>query len=455
MSTPEWDSLTEQLREDSDPKVRRIACQKLAATRDPAVIPFLRNAYIQDDDEKVRETARRALVMFKAMHEGKSLRRFPLSERVLTLALGGLAGLFVISLVLNGLFLVLDRDDDDESVERIEQTTPSIRSDLVERIQDTLREADTLAASLRGEIAAYNDTGRVACPLPYQVPPPLQLAEIDNYTYPDLEIVAARLDVTLTPLQTALVLLQSACSDPDTQTEKVLQTATKLDQVEAQLNDVRSLLSNAITNPAPTVGPTITPLPTRTFTPEPTATPVPASATAPPTATVPATDTPMPTLTPSLTPSPTMTVSPTPTLPFPDLDYPDILRNLSRRYIVLGDLQNTYGTGMVNQWQQAQESGQTSTSYCQLSEWPAPFSLSAQQIALLQAPDVADPQLEDAVRLQQEGLDLAYQARTIYERDCYALTLAASAQQGIALAQEAQEKLAESQSLTDAIRARP
>lgn len=454
MSTPEWDSLTEQLREDSDPKVRRKACQQLAATRDPAVIPFLRNAYIQDDDEKVREAARRALVMFKALHEGKSLRRFPVGERVLTLALGGLAALFVISLVLNGLFLVLDRNDDD-SADRIEQTTPSSRSDLVDRIQGTLGDADALTASLRGEITAYNDTGRVACPITHEVPPPLQLAEIDNYTYPDLEIVAARLDLTLTPLQTALVLLQSACGDPDTQTEKVLQTATKLDQVEAQLKDVRSLLNVAITNPAPTVGPTVTPLPTWTFTPEPTATPVPASATVPPTVTAPATNTPMPTLTPTVTPSPTVTLSPTPTLPFPNLDYPDILRNLSRRYIVLGDLQNSYGTGMIDQWQKALESGQTSTSYCQLSEWPAAFSLSAQQIALLQAPDVADPQLENAVRLQQEGLDLAVQARALYQRDCYGLNLAASAQEGIALAQQAQEKLTESQSLTDAIRARP
>ncbi len=454
MSIPEWDSLTEQLREDPDPKVRRRACQKLAATRDPAVIPFLRNAYIQDDDEKVRDAARRALTQFKAIHEGKALRRFPVSDRVLRIMLGGLAALFVVSLVLNGLILVLGNDED-STPKAVEQTIPTSRDELVTRIQDTLRAAKTLDASLRGEITTYNDTGRVACPLTYAIPAPLQLVEIDNYTYPDLEIVAARLDLTLTPLQTALVLLQSACGDPATQTEKVLLSAAKLDQVEGQLKDVGQLLQRAITNPAPTVGPTVTPLPTRTFTPTPTETPVPASATVPPTVTVPATDTPMPTFTPTVTPSPTLTMTPTPTLPFPGLDYPDILSNLSRRYIVLGDLQNPYGTGMIDQWQKAQESGQSSASYCHPVEWPASFALTSQQIALLQAPDVADPQLEDAVRLQQEGIDLAFQARAIYERDCYALNLASSAQQGIALAQEALDKLTQSQYLTDAIRARP
>jgi hypothetical protein len=67
MNQTKWEIWTEQLLNSADPKARRKACQKLAATRDPAVIPFLRRAYLEDDDESVRDAARDALAYFKAV----------------------------------------------------------------------------------------------------------------------------------------------------------------------------------------------------------------------------------------------------------------------------------------------------------------------------------------------------------------------------------------------------
>jgi len=458
MSESNRDALIHQLRDDPDPKVRLRACQRLAATRDPAVIPLLRAAYINDDDERVRETAGDALAIFKALHEGKTVRRLPVSDRALRRIGAGLAILLVVSLLANVSMQVLGsiKDGDKESSVSLEGLTPTDRVELVDHIQEKLTQGQALVTSLKGEIKHYNDTGQVACPLSYQMPAPVGLSLIDNYTYPDLRIVGAKLDAALPPTQTALVLLNSACSDPTTQTEKVLQASAKLDQADGQLREVGDLLQHAVSNPAPTLGPTITPIPTRTFTPTPTDTPGPITPTAASTAAGAATEAAGPTGSPVQTVTPRATVTPAPTLPFPDLDYTQILRDLSQRYVVLGDLKNNYGTGMIDQWQKSTSAeGQTSSSFCTLTQWPEPFVLTDAQLAELNKPTVADSQLEEAIRLQQEALDLASQARTLYERDCAALSLANSAQEGIALAEQAFDKLTQSQKITGEIRARP
>jgi hypothetical protein len=454
MSQSNRDALIEQLRNDPDPKVRRRACQRLAASRDPAVIPLLRAAYINDDDERVRETAGDALAVFKALHEGKTVRRLPVSDHTLRRIVGGLAILLVVSLLANVSMQVLGsiKDSDKESSVSLEGLTPTGRTELVAYIQEKLTQGQALVTSLKGEIKHYNDTGQVACPLSYQMPAPVGLSLIDNYTYPDLRIIGAKLDAAFPPTQTALVLLNSACSDPTTQTEKVIRASAKLDQADGQLREVNDLLQRAISNPAPTVGPTITPIPTRTFTPTPTYTPAPIT----PTASQSATEAAGPTSSPLQTVTPRATVTPAPTLPFPQLDYTQILRDLSQRYVVLGDLKNNYGTGMIDQWQKSTSAeGQTSSSFCTLTQWPEPFTLTDAQLAELNKPTVADPQLEEAIRLQQQALDLASQARTLYERDCAALALANSAQEGISLAQQAFDKLTQSQEITGQIRARP
>ncbi len=458
MSKPSWDDLTGQLSDAKHPRQRRAACRKLAATGDPAVIPFLRNAYLQDDDEGVRDAAREALAVFKARQEGHSARRFPPGRRFLRVVTGVLAVLLLLSLALNGLALLSkdgDEGDDQPSGSLFDQP-PSPRDEVIAQIEARLREAETLTASLRAEIAESDATGQLACDFEYSVPEPVGLAAIDQVTYPDLHIAALNVDVALPTLQKALLLLNGACRNLTTRTERILASAVELDKVDGQLQEAGKQLQRAIVSPAPTVGPTVTPLPTHTATPSLTPLPATLTATVLPSATLPASSTPTPTVSPTPTRTPTATPSLTPTLPFPDLDYRAILSALRERYAVMGDLKNNYGTGIIDQWEQARSpQGQASTSYCAQDDWPAAFALTPEQQALLDSPNAADPQLADAIRLQQEGLALALQARALYEADCWGYNLADSAEQGLALANEALTRLTQSQNLYDLIRARP
>ncbi|MCZ7540692.1 MAG: HEAT repeat domain-containing protein [Anaerolineae bacterium] len=462
MSKPSWDDLTGQLSEAKRPRQRRAACRKLARTGDPAVIPFLRNAYLQDDDEGVRDAARLALATFKARQEGRSTRRFPPGRRLLRLVTGALAALLLASLALNGLALLSDDESADQPSGSIFDEPPSPRREVIAQVETRLGDARQLAADLRNEIAISDATGDLTCDFAYSVPEPVSLAAIDQVTYPDLHIAAMNVDAALPALQKALMFLDIACQNPAIKTERILASAVELDKVDNQIQEASEQLQRAIVSPAPTVGPTVTPLPTATATPSLTPTPTTPTATVPPSATVPASITPTPTVspTPTISPTPTRTPtttpSPTATLPFPDLDYRAILVALRERYAVMGDLKSSYGIGMIDQWEQAlSPQGQASTSYCALERWPTAFALRPEEQALLDSPTAADPQLADAIRLQQEGLALALEARALYEATCWDRNLASSAEQGQALANDALNRLAQSQNLYDLIRARP
>ncbi len=455
MSKPERSELVTRLRTADNPKVRRKACRALAATHDPEVIPALRVAYLSDDDPQVREVARAALARFKASQSGKKRLPFP-GERTLSLVLGALIALFVVSLALHGLRLASGSGGKNNAsqagVPDWENWHPTARDELLSRLGEQQTALQALDEALRGEIQTYNETGQPNCDLAYEVPPPIGLSETDRFTYPDLKVLGGKLDATQPWLQAALLLLKSACDDPEAQTDRILDAARKLDQVEAQLGETAQLLQLAQESPAPTVGPTVTPPPTLT------ATAAPPSATAPAdgegTATLERTRAATATATATVTPTPTATPTP---LPLPALDYPTIVAEIRARLAedFLLDLQNPYGTGMLDQWQQAiSAKGQTTTNYCALSTWPQPYQLSPQQEALLHAPGVADPQLEEALQALQEGLVLAQQARQLYERDCGTMALSASAEQGIAWTSAALEKLQRAAELLDIITAR-
>jgi hypothetical protein len=456
MTEPAWDRLVEQVSTAPKARARRAACRKLAATGNPAAIPYLRTAYLNDEDEGVREAARQGLAQFKAQQEGHRAGRIRLNPRLLRGTFWVLGVLFLLSLGLNALTLVMESTSDATPTPGFRfDRPPSPREQVIAQVESHLREVERLAADLRGEINHFNATGQVSCDLNYQLPTPVGLQPIDEVTYPDLRIAALNVDVTLPTLQKALLLLQGACKNPAAQTERALQAAMELDKVDNQLREASQQLQTAITNPAPTVGPTVTPLPTHTPTSVPSATPAPPTPTGQATVTAPPEATLSPTVSPTASNTPTPIPSPTATLPFPDLDYKAILRALRERYVIIGDLQNNFGTGMIDQWEQAlSPQGQTSVRGCTLNPWPAPFDFSPEDRAKLDAPDVADPQLEDAVRLQQEGIALALQARSLYEATCSNYNLASSAEQGLALANQALQKLVESQLLYDLIRAR-
>jgi hypothetical protein len=160
--------------------------------------------------------------------------------------------------------------------------------------------------------------------------------------------------------------------------------------------------------------------------------------------------------TPLHSPTPSGTPTPLPTLPFPALDYPQILDDLSERYMVIGDIKNSYGSGMLDQWRKVEAGEVVSPTLCvALSEWPVAFSLTPEQQAILDAPGVADPALEEAIRLQADALALALEARMLYERDCPGGTLNVSMIRGISLSEDALSKFQASQMLVEEIYDRP
>lgn len=454
MSKPPRDQLLATLKEAENPKARRKACQQLAASGDPAVIPALSAAYFNDSDARVKAIARKGLARFRAMEhrlsgKGRAVDRF-LSLLVLVLALALVAS---VALRITGVL----EPSSLSPTPRLWQITE--RPALVVEISEELNALSLYARALRGETIKYGNTGQPDCAAiaTYTPPGPFSLSSDDQFVYPDLALLAEKLAGIRALLPDPLAWLQNACQKPEEQTISILQAAKSLDQVEVQLQEATDLLNRAIARPAPTNFPTNTPAPTATPTATLTPTPAPVTPTEPGAVAGP-TASPGPTATPTPALSPTPSPSPTPALPLPALDYPTIVAELRLRLAepFLLDLQNPYGTGMLDQWQQSLSArGQTTTNYCQLTAWPQAFALPPEQAALLDGVTAADALLEEALRLQAEALAAASRARALYERDCPNKKLADSASTGIALVTDALAKLERARQFVDAIAARP
>lgn len=459
MSDSKRDTLLAQLSHETDPKKRKAACKELAATRDPSVIPALREAYDHDSDDAVKAAAREALTRFKRMQVRKERGR---ASRVLRSVLIVLVLLFVVSLVLNGAVLLSEDSDADGPEAR--QRVVTDRTELIIQVGGKLNEAQVLTSNLRNEITKYDNTGQVDCAMSYESPAMLNLSDDDEYTYPDIRSIGESFNTAQPKFEIVMKLFNNACTDPDQQTTSVIKAAQTLDEIEAHLEQANRQLQRAINNPVLTVGPTETAQPpTETFTP-PVATAQPARITTTPDVAVTgsaepnatsATATPLP---PTATATATFTPVPSPTMPLPGLDYTAIVAGFRERLQqgFLWDLQNSFGTGMLDQWQQSiSAQGQTTTNYCQLTPvWPEPFALSDEQQAQINAPGVADDLLQETLQLQQDAFALARQARALYERDCAQSNLSDSADTGIILLTEAVDKLERVQNLLDEIAAR-
>lgn len=426
MPQPDWNHLAEQLH-DAEPKVRCRAIRRLAATRDPQVIPLLRNAYLQDEDDRVHAAAGRALAQFRAMQQGDSPgRRLAISQTALGRAIGVLAVALIALLAANAAVRALDQSGSDASASAKEVETPLERSvferDLRTRIAQIRAEVERLRESDR----VYRETGGLACGETTPALPALSLSALTRQTYQgDLTPIADRLDAALPFLQSAQTRWAAMCAAGTANMTDLVRASAELDQITVDLGLAERDLSAAVANPAPpgTVYPTGTPRPT---------------------ATIPPTNTPTPTATRVAG-----------LLPLPDLDYPALLRELNARLAVLGDLQRPYKNGILDNWRQSEQGAIISPLSCALDPWPAAFEWTAEQRAQLDRPDAADPEIETAARLINEGLALAVEARALYEPSCASQTLAETAAQGLALGTRAQETLFEAQALVDRIRRRP
>lgn len=451
-----WDDLIEQLQ-DPEPKARRRAVRQMAKTRDPQVIPFLRNVYLQEDDDDVRSAAEAALRQFRALQQGGPMQQGPVSDAALTRILVVLGVVFLALLIANIGVRLIDLPSGESGISASGGPVPE-RSELERALQNRLDETRSSVAALRESDRVYRESGTLLCPSDVIRPAPLELSPATLETYRrDLAGIAGRINTTLNLLRIAQTRWDHMCSAGQASMAELVRASAELDQVEVDLALLDRDLATAIASPAPTSGPSPTPPPTATLPPSLTPTPDPnqptEAAPPPPAETPPSSDIPAPTSTPPPTPTITPTLSPTP-LPLPDLDYPQILRELNRRLAILGDLQRPYKNGILDNWQRSQSGEILSPSSCALDPWPGLFEWTDEQRAQLDRRDAADPQLETAVRLINEGLALAIQARALYEPSCYAQTLASTADTGIPLATSALEKLTEALHLVEQIRRR-
>lgn len=414
--------LIDQLQ-DPAPKVRKRAIHRLAASRDPSVIPLLRNAYLQDGDDQVRDAAEAALAQFRAMqHNAARRRRFAPSNRALRRVVTALAIALLGLVAANIAIRAIDWDSVRDTGAADDAAFVAPRGDLERSLQDQLALARAEIARLRESDRLYRETGALGCEVPAQSLAPLALTAATRQNYElDLTPLADRLGLTLTLLQSAQTRWDHMCEAGEANMADVVRASAELDQVTVDLDLLERDLATAIANPGPGV---------------------PMGGATRPSATI------TPTLPPTEIPTPTP-------VPVPHLDYPAVLRELNSRLIVLGDLQRPYNNGMLDNWQRSEQGETLSTLSCALDPWPAAYEWTPEERAYLDQPETADPQIEEAVRLLNEGLRLAYEARAIYEPSCYNQTLANSAAEGVPLATQAQEALVKAQQLIEEIRRRP
>lgn len=437
MPESDWNRLTEQLH-DAEPKARCRAIRQLAATRDPQVIPLLRNAYLQDEDDRVHAAAERALAQFRAIQQGRGLtRRLSIGQVALSRAIGVLAVILVALLAANVAVRALDRGGSDGSASEGDVEAPLERSVFERDLRTRLMQIRSEVERLRESDRVYRETGGLACDKtgsPASALSALSFSALTRQTYQaDLTPIADRLDATLPFLQSAQARWAAMCAAGTANMTDLVRASAELDQVTVDLNLAERDLSAAIANPAPAPPGGLSAQPATAF---PTGTPS-------PTATIPPTNTPTPTATRVAG-----------LLPLPDLDYPALLRELNARLAVLGDLQRPYKNGILDNWRQSEQGAIISSLSCALDPWPAAFEWTAEQRAQLDRPDAADPEIETAARLINEGLALAVEARALYEPSCASQTLAETAAQGLALGTQAQQALLEAQALVDRIRRR-
>jgi hypothetical protein len=185
------ESMLEQL-DDDDPQARVIACNELAKSGDVEAIPKLIATYELDDERAVRQAAKEALAVFKAMEaQGVSFKK------------GGGGGgflsririLLVISLVallgVNAVMFVSgssgDEDDDEDDAASTQSLGPC-EMQLLGRISSQVELMESAAQTLLAELETKPDnfcTTLADTPLPETI----EFSEQEQQNYADLYAV--------------------------------------------------------------------------------------------------------------------------------------------------------------------------------------------------------------------------------------------------------------------------
>ncbi len=257
------------------PKKRIQACQELAKLGDPQAIPSLASTYKKDPDDKVKAAAEKALTKFKAMQPDGAKVAKPVSPGIKRLRI--LLGIsFVILLIANIAFMVLGGSGDDD--EEIVDTTLRDRTELVDRIETSLTDAQ------EGALAIQEETENLDCERSIKRPSKVKLSAMEKHVFPDLAAVvdSDQYGTVFEFLGDAYTVWKNNCDNGSL--NDIGTKITVSDMANLVLDNIPGLLTEiqtARTEPAATrdpemfgVPPTAAPTPTFTPAPTPTQTPI-------------------------------------------------------------------------------------------------------------------------------------------------------------------------------------
>ncbi len=295
MSQSELDQLLNQLT-DEDVRVRRDAAKRLGDLAQPEVIPTLAHTYEHDEDEGVRRAAADSLRKYRRLERSQNGTGGG-SGTVLRLVRTLLVLVLVVTVVANvalaapRLFVAFTPPTPTQSV-------PTDRQALVDGLSSRLTAVRGMAVLLQNGFRGLQGMGAQALIVNKPICDQLKanevnqvtMSDLDKLTYPDLPEINDLINLAAlqaTGLRGNYLLIcdtKLSASDLSAQLDKLggaAKMVSDADGITNQfLNDANNRLQNAKDHPAPTVGPTFTPIPTETLTP------------LPPTATRPATSTP-------------------------------------------------------------------------------------------------------------------------------------------------------------------
>jgi hypothetical protein len=407
----EIDDMMDLLASD-DPAERREAAYWLGEAAVADAVPKLVDLYENDDNRSVRRAAGYALGMFRAvdraMKRGKEKQVVKLLKQVEEKGKlgrrankGGLIrqilGLVVALALMGAAYQFLPNDiirTVQTSLARVglfEVTPVTPRATLLSDIRQTFIALRDNTTTLQGEFQKALGGGTLDCTAYFNVVEPVQLFPEDAGGYPDIAQIVDRLNVAHANYATAYARFDSACIGTEPlSAEQVGPVYASLVSTIQTLPDLQTALDAAETGQEvilPTIAPTA----------------------APPTEI-------LPTELPTNTPPPTT-----------EINIADPRAHLATLYGIIENVTADRGAGSLLEqfWEDVQGSG--ASSACGAAHPPVPESY-----VLPEADAQASPDLAEAVRMINVGLEGLRVGWTDFEFACNSNALAARSSQELA-----------------------
>lgn len=427
----EIDEMMDLLASD-DPEERREAAYWLGEAAAADAVPKLVDLYENDENRSVRRAAGYALGMFRAvdraMKRGKEKQVVRLLKQVEEKGKLGrrankggwirrILGLLV-SLVLMGAAYQFVPNDIIRTVQTslarvglFEVTPVTPRATLLSDIRQRFIALRDNTTTLQGEFQKALGGGTLDCTAYFNIVEPIQLLPEDAGGYPDIAQIVDRLNVAHSSYTTAYNRFDAACLEIEPlAVEQVGPVYASLVNTIQTLPDLQTALDAAESGQEvvlPTIAPTA----------------------APPTEI-------LPTEAPTNTPPPTT-----------EIIIADPRSHLATLYGIISNVTQVRGTAtMLEQfWVDVQSSG--STLACGAAHPPVP-----ENYVLPEADALASPDLAEAVRLINSGLDEIRMGWTDFEFACNSNALAANAAQELRDVRQALASFQAAELLLNAVR---